>query len=138
MAWDGVEQREHDLYCREKMDKCKQDVFAYMDREIRTQICLATKGTKIWNKYMRPILTLLLAGAIAGHFMPASSQGHDHLEDVKLDSRLGVIENAHENMASDLEDVKDDIETIEKAQFIQIYIMKEMAKEYNIRIPDPE
>jgi hypothetical protein len=57
---------------------------------------------------------------------------------VKLDARLGVIENAHENMAVDLEDVKEDVEKIERAQFIQTYILGEMAKKYHIDVPDPD
>jgi hypothetical protein len=134
MAWDGNERREHDEHCRNKMDACGEKLMQWVREYVQTQICIHTKGTKIWNKYMRPIMALLLAGAIAGHFTPTSSQEHV-VKDTKIESRVEVIENAHREMASDVEDMKGDIEEIEKAQFIQTYILNELAKKEGIDVP---
>jgi len=109
--YEGLERREHDRECDIKLDKIIKREVSTMREWVTTQICLATKGSKIWNKLMRPIVMLILAALVSGqlfsHVVASDSDAIDAAQDEKIISLEKTVEEHHEVQMTAIAEAKE-------------------------------
>jgi len=131
--WEGEERREHDNACESKWQERKMD--------IKEWVCLTSKPTRLKQGIMWAALgsALSLSITIAGYSYVKA--GDQKVIDTKQTAAIEHITEDHGELVTDVEDMKEDVETIQSdVGDIKVYmgqqtqILKALAHEHGIEV----
>ena len=122
--WEGEERRLHDRECGEKMQKCAEEVKAW----VREHVCLTIKPTKIRNGMLwGAIITMLLTSGLSIVRSLADTgdikYNEAEIEEVKdehrnfenkFEAHLQEQRRVNEKILDSLSDIKSEVSAIKK------------------------
>ena len=79
--------------CIVEHNEMKKEIIKIIKEWASDKICVATKGGKVWRLVMRPIIMLLLAGALTGTYMGWANDSSKAAVDADQTSRINNLEN---------------------------------------------
>ena len=115
IVWEDEERREHDTQCEAK--------WVQRYREITKDICLATKGNKVWIRIMWTIVLFMLTATVGGNLYGISVASDQQAIDTQQSAdvarnkeQIAVIIEAHKALVHNAEDTSNMVHSIREQQ----------------------